>query len=179
MSKEINMTIVGEMIYSNSEEAINLQSTKKLGEYKEGRVHYSQEEALYLTEKYSAKTTQNNKEKTFDELLRGLSRKDKNIFAKYSAFKDLVNKGFVVKTGLKYGGEYRVYEKRQGNSLKATSEENHAKWVLYVVKEKDTIRIQELAAKNRVAHSTNKKLLIAVVDGQGETTYYELDWKKL
>ncbi|MEK6919244.1 MAG: tRNA-intron lyase [Nanoarchaeota archaeon] len=169
MAKEINILIAGELIYSNSEEAINIQATKRIGEYKEGKVHYSPEEALYLIEKNSAKIKKNNKEKSFDEILSELSRKDKSLFAKYCAFKDLVNKGYIVKTGLKFGGEYRVYEKK----------EEHAKWVLYVLKEKDSIKIQELASKNRVAHSTNKKLLIAVVDNQGETTYYELEWKKL
>lgn len=174
MKKEINLTMIGGLIYSNSEEAINLQSTKRIGEFREGRVYYSPEEALYLKEKYQTIINSGKVEKNFEELLKELTKKDKNLLAKYCAFKDLVNKGYIVKTGLKFGGEYRIYEKS-----KLENRENHAKWILHVMKEKEAMKMQELSAKSRVAHSTNKKLLLAVVDEQGEITYYEIDWKKL
>ena len=34
----------------------------------------------------------------------------------------------------------------------------------------------EFAAKNRVAHSTKKRLLIAVVDDEGDVSYWECRW---
>jgi tRNA-intron endonuclease len=37
---------------------------------------------------------------------------------------------------------------------------------------------QEFAAKNRVAHSTRKKLLIGIVDEENDVTYYEIGWTK-
>ena len=40
MEKEINITIIGDLIYSNSISAIELHSEKKFGEFKEGKVFY-------------------------------------------------------------------------------------------------------------------------------------------
>ena len=36
----------------------------------------------------------------------------------------------------------------------------------------------EFAAKNRVAHSTKKNLLIAIVDAEADVTFYEIQWLK-
>ena len=36
----------------------------------------------------------------------------------------------------------------------------------------------EFAAKNRVAHSTRKRLLLAIVDAEGQVTHYEVAWKR-
>ena len=35
---------------------------------------------------------------------------------------------------------------------------------------------RDFAAKSRVAHSTRKKLLVGVVDEEGDVTYYEVGW---
>jgi tRNA-intron endonuclease len=80
--------------------------------------------------------------------------------------------GYVVKTALKFGADFRVYDKG------VKPGEDHAKWIVYPVKESDFITWYEFSAKNRVAHSTKKKLLIGVVDGESDVTYYEIAWRK-
>jgi tRNA-intron endonuclease len=82
----------------------------------------------------------------------------------------LRNKGYILKEGLKFGADFRVYGKgdKPGKS--------HAKYLLYIV---DTKKIDTLdfAAKARIAHSTNKVLLIAIVDSESDISYYETRWK--
>jgi tRNA-intron endonuclease len=89
---------------------------------------------------------------------------------KYSVFCDLRKRGYVVKTALKFGAEFRVYDK--GKSVG----EDHARWILFPVSENNVMTWHDFSAKNRVAHSTNKALLIAIVDEEGDVSYYEEKW---
>ena len=87
-------------------------------------------------------------------------------------FKDLREKGYVLKTALKFGADFRVYEK--GKKLGKA----HAKWVVFVEHETKKTSWHEFSAKNRVAHSTKKKLLLAIVDEEEGISYYEVSWSK-
>lgn len=156
-------------LFSNSTQSINLQSSKKLGELKEGKVIYSAYEALYLLEKNKADIFFKNKILNNNKFKKIISKKQKDFDINYLIFKNLTNKGYIVKTGLKFGTEFRVYKK----NIK------HALWLVYPTTQKQKINWQEFSAKNRIAHSTAKKLLIALVDSQEDITYYEIAWQKL
>ena len=91
---------------------------------------------------------------------------------KYAVFKDLREKGYIVKTALKFGADFRVYPKGVKPGKK------HAKWIVFVEHETGKLTWHEFAAKNRVAHSTRKNLLLAIVDEEGDITYYEVRWIK-
>jgi len=53
---------------------------------------------------------------------------------------------------------------------------DHAKWILFPVSENQQLTWHDFSAKNRVAHSTKKNLLIAIVDEEGDVSYYEVGW---
>jgi len=108
-----------------------------------------------------------------DGLLRRLKRKDKKFDTKYAAFSDLRGKGYIVKTALKFGAEFRVYDK----GIKPR--EDHAKWILITVRESEKLNWHDFAAKSRVAHSTKKNLLVGIVDEDGDVTYYEVGWRRV
>ena len=112
------------------------------------------------------------KKLSMPEILGKFERIDKKFHTKYFVFKDLRKKGYVIKTALKFGAEFRVYEK--GKKIN----EEHAKWILFPVSENQTMTWQDFSAKNRVAHSTKKNLLIAVVDDEGDVSYYEVKWSR-
>ena len=78
----------------------------------------------------------------------------------------------LTKTALKFGADFRVYDR----GIKPG--EDHAKWVVYPVHEGETLTWHDFSAKNRVAHSTKKRLLIGVVDDEGDVTYYVVKWMK-
>ena len=109
---------------------------------------------------------------TKKELLKKLQGLDKKIQIKYPVFKDLRERGYVVKTALKFGAEFRVYEKG-GKPGKC-----HAKWIVFTDQESGKLTWHEFSAKNRVAHSTKKNLLLAIVDEEGDITYYEVKWMR-
>lgn len=173
MGKKIRAIFCGGMIYSNKKEAFYLYEKSRFGEVKEGKIFYSFPEALYLLERKKLEIYEKNKKINFDKLLEKIRKIDKRIYIKYIVFKDLRDKGYIVKTALKFGANFRVYEK----GIKPG--EKHSKWILYPIKETEILRWDEFAAKNRVAHSTKKNLLIAIVDEENDINYYEISWKKL
>ena len=116
-----------------------------------------------------------NREKklTQKEILKKFERIDKKFKTKFLVFSDLRKSGYIVKTALKFGAEFRVYEK--GKKVN----ESHSKWICFPVSENKQLTWQEFSAKNRVAHSTKKNLLIAVVDDEGSVSYYEVKWTRI
>ena len=81
-------------------------------------------------------------------------------------------KGYVVKTALKFGADFRVYDKgkKPGKA--------HAKWIVFAEHESKKLTWHEFSAKNRVAHSTKKHLLLAILDEEGDISYYEVRWMR-
>ncbi len=169
---KIRAYLIGEIVSSNSSEAYSLYEKSNFGEKKEDKIIYSPVEALFLLEKGKMEISSKNKRLSHEELVRRFKKIDKKIQLKYPVFKDLREKGYIVKTALKFGAEFRVYEKG------AKVGEKHSKWIAFTDYESKTFTWQEFSAKNRVAHSTKKNLLLAIVDEEGDITYYEVKWVK-
>jgi tRNA-intron endonuclease len=123
-----------------------------------------------LLENKESELIKNNKKLNFEQAVKLFTKETKDFFIKYLVFKELRKKGYIVKAGLKFGGEFRVYE--QYNL-------NHAKYICFIAKNSSKIIWQDLISKIRVTHSTAKKLLIAIVDSEDDLLFYEMDWIKL
>ena len=170
--EKIKSYLIGETISTNESEAFSLYKKSSFGEPVGEKIQYTLPEAMFLAEKGKIEIYSNDKKLPKDKLLKKFQTIDKKFSIKYPVFKDLREKGYVVKTALKFGADFRVYEKgvRPGKS--------HAKWIVFPVHESETLTWYEWAAKNRVAHSTRKRLLMAVVDEEGDVTYYEIKWTR-
>jgi tRNA-intron endonuclease len=162
----------GDKITSLSPEAFSLYEKSCFGEKKEQKIEYSLVEALHLLSTGKMQVFSGNKEIDADSLMKKLKRIDRKIETKLGVYSDLRKKGYIPKTALKYGADFRVYDKgeKPGNA--------HARWILFVTKESDTLNWHDFAAKNRIAHSTQKNLLIAIVDEESDVSYYEVSWLK-
>lgn len=169
----ISAHVTGEKIVSTSSEAFSLYEKSRFGEKKDRKIEYSPVEALYLVSRGKLLVTGGTKELDEAALLRKFKVKDKKLVMKLAVFSDLRKKGYVVKTALKFGTEFRVYQKG------VKPGEDHALWLVAVFRESDTLNWQDFAAKSRVAHSTRKNLLVAIVDEEESVTYYEVGWKKV
>ena len=164
--------LTGNKIYSLSEDAFNLYEKSRFGEKKKNKIEYFNAEALFLVSEGKMEVFSGKKKVSEEKLLKKLRRSDKKIETKLEVFSDLRKKGYIVKTGLKFGAEFRVYEK----GIKPG--EDHARWILFCVSENEMISWHDFSAKNRIAHSTNKNLLIGIVDEEGDVTYYEVRWER-
>lgn len=155
-----------------SNEARELLNKSSFGAMKKSNVLLSLFEALYLLEKDKITIKANNKELSEDAFIKKARKKIKDFITKYAVFRDLRERGYVVKTALKFGAEFRVYDK----GIKPG--QDHAKWIVYPVHESEHFTWHDFAAKNRVAHSTKKRLLIGIVDDEEDVTFYEIAWKR-
>jgi tRNA-intron endonuclease len=168
--KKILTHILGEVVSTNEAEAFTLYKKSNLGQPIGQKIQYSLSEALYLVEKDKIEIMKSKKILKFEELLSIFKKIDSRIQLKYPVFKDLRDKGYVVKTALKFGADFRVYDKGR------TPDEEHAKWIVFCEHESKKFSWQDFSSKNRVAHSTKKNLLIAILDEESDVSYYEVSW---
>ncbi len=162
----------GRIVTELSAEATELFNQSRFGALlKDGRVELSNMEALYLLEKSRMSLVDSkNKSLLEKDFMRKCSRLEKGFWVRFCVFRDLRDRGYIVKTALKFGADFRVYDRG------VKPGEDHAKWIVYPVKETDHMTWYSFAAKNRVAHSTKKRLLIGIVDEENDVTYYEIRW---
>ncbi|HLD42742.1 MAG TPA: tRNA-intron lyase [Candidatus Nanoarchaeia archaeon] len=166
--------IGGRVVAESSDASRELNSTSQIGALMEdGRLQLSLLEAAYLLEKKKVCLVDGRgMEIAFDGFVKKAQRSEPNFWVRYCVFKDIRNRGYVVKTALKFGADFRVYDRG------VKPGEDHAKWIVYPVYEAEKYTWYDFAAKNRVAHSTKKRLLIALVDEENDCTYYEISWKR-
>ncbi len=176
MTKDaVNAIFARERIITESSDAVReLYNQSRYGVLLEdGRVQLSLLEALYLIEKEKLIVLDGkNKEIKKEVFIKKATKLEPNFWIRYSVFKDIRNRGYIIKTALKFGADFRVYERG------VKPGEDHAKWIIFAVHEGETLTWYEFAAKNRVAHSTKKRLMIAVVDDEKDVSYWEVRWTK-
>ena len=170
--EKIKAYLLGEIISSADADAFSLFKKSHFGEPKDGKIKYSLAEAIFLVERGKMEIFSRNKKISKKDFIEKCSKIDRRIGLKYAVFKDLRERGYVVKTALKFGADFRVYEKGTSPG------KGHARWVIFCEHESSRLTWHEFSAKNRVAHSTKKNLLLAIIDEEGDISYYEVRWIK-
>ena len=128
-------------------------------------------EALYLIEKKRVIAHDSrNKVIDFGAFQKKAQKIEPNFWVRYCVFKDIRNRGYIIKTALKFGADFRIYDRG------VKPGEDHARWVVFPVSESSSLTWYEFSAKNRVAHSTKKRLLIGCVDAENDVTFWEVRW---
>ncbi|MBS3105588.1 tRNA-intron lyase [Candidatus Woesearchaeota archaeon] len=160
------------VLTESSDDAREFYNQSRYGNLLEdGRVQLSLIEALYLVEKKRVKVYDSrSKEISYESLLKKSQKTEPNFWIRYCVYRDIRNRGYIIKTALKFGADFRIYDRG------VKPGEDHARWVVFPVHEGSTLTWYEFAAKNRVAHSTKKRLLIGIVDAELDVTFYECRW---
>lgn len=156
------------MYTSSASQAFTLAEKSAFGEKKDKKVLYTPYEVAYLLEKKGATLETVKKPLSPSEARKIVERQEKGFSQKYTIYKDLREKGHIPKTGLRFGADFRLYKK--GTRPKSA----HAPWLVIVIEEREKLSPTQFAAHARVAHSTKKKLLLAVVDTEDRINYYEV-----
>jgi len=102
--------------------AKELYNQSRFGEPKDGKIQYSLVEGLYLLEK-GKMTIKYKKNLKSDDFIKLAQEIEPNFWVRYCVFRDLRQRGYVVKTALKFGADFRVYDR----GIKPG--EDHAKWL--------------------------------------------------
>jgi tRNA-intron endonuclease len=131
-------------------------------------------EALFLLQKEKIVVLDKKEKNVSEKKLFALGLEhDKNFYSKFSVYSDVKEKGYCIKTGLKFGFDFRVYPKgkRMG--------EAHSQYGVHVAPENEKISMTQLSRMTRLAGNIHIKAIIAVVDRENEINYYEMDRKLL
>ena len=98
----------------------------------------------------------------------GLER-DKSFYSKFIVYSDIKEKGYCIKTGLKFGFDFRVYPK--GKKMG----EAHSQYGLHVSPENEKLSMTQISRMTRLAGNIHIISIIAVVDRENEINYYSTD----
>jgi len=114
-------------------------------------------EALYLTEKgFIIVQTADGKKITKEKLEKLIYDLQPDINLRLIVFKDLKERGLIVKTGFKFGAHFRAYAKKP--------DETHAEYLVHVVDKDFKSAWAEISRAVRLAHSVNKEIVFARID---------------
>lgn len=131
-------------------------------------------EALLLLKRGRIKVFSGDKELSFRELYEKACELDKRFPERYRVYEELRERGLLVRTGFKFGCDFRVYDRGVQLKKGPKSQKEHTKWIVFAVPEDYTCSFQELSRAVRLAHNIRARMLWAIVDNENDVTYYQV-----
>jgi tRNA-intron endonuclease len=122
-------------------------------------------EAYYLLEKGSVE-------------LQGLSKQEflarcmgliPEFIVKYKVFRFFRDRGYVVKTGSKYGFDFRIYE--------GDPEKTHSIYLVKIIFEDDKISAKDIVSWVRIAKAAKKDVILVIATREADVLFYQITWK--
>ncbi|MFQ6120023.1 MAG: tRNA-intron lyase [Methanosarcinales archaeon] len=133
-------------------------------------------EAAYLLEKNKIKVfikKDKKKKKINFQKLMEIGTKNVNMFhPSFIVFRDLRERGYLVKTGYKFGAVFRCYERGVKLKRGPKAAHEHTKWVVQPVAEESAFSLPEMSRAVRLAHNIRATFVWAVIDKESDVTYY-------
>lgn len=170
MRGDLSKDIISIKIDEGSKRPISLHEKSFFGKIESNTLQLSLIEGCYLLEKGRLNIFENNKKINLDSFIDLL--KSNGLYSKYLVYRDLKERGYVIKTGFKYGSEFRLYDRGRNPG------QGHSDYLVKIIFENYDIDALEFASYVRVAHGVNKKLLLAIVDEDFDITYYNVEWTR-
>ncbi len=129
-------------------------------------------EALYLEERGQLDVSDaNGHTLEHDELVKRLESEYALFNDLYSVYEDLRTKGYIARSGMKFGADFAVYEYGPGI--------DHAPFLVQVLPLKRELDPIEIVRAGRLSHSVRKRFVVAAIDpSSSEVTYYAFRWFK-
>ncbi|MHA1230478.1 MAG: tRNA-intron lyase [Candidatus Helarchaeota archaeon] len=163
-----NASLKGLKVLISDEKSKFLYDKGYYGEYDNGVLELEPIEALLLLERRRIHLTDDEgNEYDFKKLAEFYVNKIPNFWTKYLVYKDLRNRGYIVRQGFGEDIEFRVYDRG------ATVGKSNAKYLIHPVIEGSPLKLSDLSKITKIAKSSRKKLVLTIVDRQGEVIYYQ------
>jgi len=149
---------------------VNVHKPKDISEVNT-QLELSLFEATLLCQQDLLEIRQEGRNLSTEDLL-CLSRKSYHLFDElYTVYKDLREKGYVVRPALKFGADFAVY--RQGPGI------DHAPFIIHVLPNSAEVDPIEIVRAGRLSHTVRKKFVLATIDRlQQKIYYYVFNWWK-
>ncbi|MCH6571716.1 MAG: tRNA-intron lyase [Thaumarchaeota archaeon] len=124
-------------------------------------------ESLYLLYCKKLKLKKASKIIDFDSLMHACKKYDEGILTKFLIYRDLRNRGYIVKDGFGFGSDFRVYDRGHFG-------EKGAKYLIFGMNEGTQEKIGQLYKKIEQITHMGKEPIIAVIERRGEIIYYKI-----
>ncbi|MEF8880052.1 MAG: tRNA-intron lyase [Candidatus Thermoplasmatota archaeon] len=115
-------------------------------------------ESLFLIEEgaIEIKNIKNDRKIDLDEFYDIVKKVQPELGLLLKVFRDLKKRGFIVKTGFKFGVHFRGYTDLPDNT--------HAEYLIHVFDKEKGLTWSEISRAVRLSHTVNKKMVFALVD---------------
>jgi len=161
----------GDKVICTNKKVQDAIASKNFGERYDNYTVLDVYEALYLVDVRNMtimyKGEELSKNDVIQKILEGTNQK--YLLHKYQVYKEIREKGYVIKTGLKFGFDFRVYPKDK------TIDEAHTEFVVSIVPQDTMLTNEDISRSVRMALGLHAKAVFAIIDNELETTYYTAD----
>lgn len=154
-------------IISNNDMIHELQ-LKGYGDIENKKLCLKSFECLYLLYLKKLILKKRTKKIDFDTMMSFYQKYDEQILTRFLIYRDLRNRGYVVKDGFGFGSDFRVYERGQFG-------EKGAKFLIFGLNEGQQEKIGILQKKIEEIIHMGKEPIIAVIERRGEVIYYKIN----
>lgn len=141
---------------------------KGFGEKENEKLFLKSFESLYLLYTKRLILKKSKKEIDFDSFMSICQKSDSEILTKFLIYRDLRNRGYVVKDGFGFGSDFRVYERGHYG-------EKGAKFLIFGLNEGQQEKMGNLQKKVEEITQMGKEPIIAVIERRGEVIYYKIN----
>ncbi|AFS82276.1 tRNA-intron lyase [Candidatus Nitrosopumilus sediminis] len=141
---------------------------KGFGEIENEKLFLKSFETLYLLYTKRLILKKNKKQIDFDFFMNLCQIDDSEILTKFLIYRDLRNRGYVVKDGFGFGSDFRVYERGHYG-------EKGAKFLIFGLNEGQQEKMGTLQKKVEEISQMGKEPIIAVIERRGEVIYYKIN----
>jgi len=162
----------GEMISDqtciSNKKMIHELEQKGYGEIENEQLFLKQFETLYLlySKKLILKT--GRKQIDFNSFMNICHKTNSDVLTQFLIYRDLRNRGYVVKDGFGFGSDFRVYERGHFG-------EKGAKFLIFGLVEGQQEKMGTLQKKIQEITQMGKEPIIAVIERRGEVIYYKIN----
>ncbi len=143
-------------------------SSKGFGERHSHELVLDLFEAVYLQKRGKLEVFKSEKPVSVRQLLAVAEKSDARFYKKFLVFSDFRDKGFVIRTGFKFGFDFRVYPRGKKPG------EAHSEFVVEVKTQGEKLSMPQLSRMVRLSQNLHTVCLQAVVDSENEINYYSL-----
>ena len=156
------------------DDGLELYDQGGFGKPFDDRVELDLIESLFLNERGRLEIMSDGKKMEFKEVFKHVCRNMTDANPLFIVYKNLRERGYLCKTGFKFGAYIRCYERGVKLKRGPKAQHEHTKWVIHPMAEEAGFSFAEFARAVRLAHNIRATMLWAVVDRENDVTFYKI-----
>ena len=160
--------LVSDQVCISDASMIHELDLKGFGEIEKEKLFLKSFETLYLLYTKRLILKKGKKQINFDYFMGLCQKTDSETLTKFLIYRDLRNRGYVVKDGFGFGYDFRVYERGQFG-------EKGSKFLVFGLNEGQQEKMGTLQKKVEEITQMGKEPIIAVIERRGEVIYYKIN----